>query len=560
MLRTDIAFVHPPSIYDFRKKSIQPGPISDVVPSTPVFEMYPMGFVSMLNYLVENGFRARISNVASMMVMSDTFDVERYLRHIDTDLFGIDLHWLPHVHGAFKIARMLKEIHPGVPVVLGGFSASYFSDQIVRAHPEIDFVLKGDFQEADVAKLIEVLQGSGDLESVPSLVYRSREGVAGNPPSVEDPSKNVFLNYKVLMRNALKYHDVRGHLPYADWINNPEAVTIIEHGCQFNCSFCGGSNFAYRNHYFRESPVYRDPSVIAEELELAQEVLGAPVFVAGDINLAGKKYYTSLFAETAARGITIPLLTEYFRPPDRDYLLSLSRAFPDFSVEISPESSIERIREFNGRGYSNSALEKSIENAAAAGCKKFDIYFTLGLSRQGEKELETDIGYARMLMKKYSGSPMRVYSFISPLTPFIDPGSLIYENPEKYGFHISARTIDDYYNLLENGKRWVDFLNYFTDWMSREDIEKLTYRSEIEMIQGRLEAGLVDRDSAVAIIANIRNYMEGKPFQKDTKTYSHLSYLNKDIEWSKKHKVTARSLLVYWYKNLLKMENSFKEI
>ncbi|MCL5730611.1 MAG: TIGR04190 family B12-binding domain/radical SAM domain protein [Candidatus Thermoplasmatota archaeon] len=552
--------MHPPSIYDFRRKDIMPGPISDVVPSTPVFEMYPVGFVSMLSYLVSHGFRARISNIASMMVMSDTFDVAKYLKNIETDVFGIDLHWLPHVHGAFRIARMLKEIYPDIPVLMGGFSASYFSDQIIRGHPEIDFVLKGDFQEEDVAVLLNRLQGSGSLESVPSLVYRSGSRVISNPPSSGNPVENVFLNYKILMRNALKYHDVKGHLPYADWINNPEAVTIIEHGCQFNCNFCGGSNFAYRNRYFRDSPVYRNPKVIAEELELAQEVLGAPVFVAGDINLAGERYYSDLFRETMERGITIPLLTEYFRPPGREYLFFLSKAFPDFSAEISPESSIEKIREFNGRGYSNSALEKSISNAEAAGCKKFDVYFTLGLSGQGERELEADINYAKGLMKNYGSSAMRVYSFISPLTPFIDPGSLIYENPEKYGFHITARNIDDYYNLLENGKRWVDFLNYYTDWMSRDDIERLTYRSEIEMIEGRVEAGLVDRNSATAIISNIKNYIDGKPFQKETNTYSHLSYLNKDIEWSKKHKITARSLLVYWYKNLLKMEKGVKEL
>ena len=100
----------------------------------------------------------------------------------------------------------------------------------------------------------------------------------------------------------------------------------------------------------------------------------------------------------------------------------------------------------------------SIADAKEAGCKKFDVYFTLGISGQGEKELEDDIEYATKLMNHEKGSDMKVYSFISPLTPFIDPGSLIYEKPEKYGFHITARTIEEYYNLLDKGKSWVDFL------------------------------------------------------------------------------------------------------
>ena len=558
-MKTDLALVHPPSIYDFRKRELKAGPISDVVPSTPIFEMYPVGFISMLSYLIKNGYNSRICNVATMMVMSKKFDVEKYLRSIESEVYGIDLHWLPHVQGAVKIARMLKKIHPDKPVLLGGFSASYFSDQILKKYPEVDFVLKGDFQEYSTMKLLDSLEVGRGLENVPNLVYRQNGMIKTNPVSRENSMDKVFLDYKLLMRNAIRYHDIKGHLPYADWINNPEAVTIIEHGCQFNCSFCGGSNFAYKNNYFGVSPIFRNPSVIAEEIELAQEILGSPIFVAGDINLAGEKFYSELFREVKERRITIPILTEYFKPPTRDYLYALSRTFDDFAAEISPESSNEHIRRYNGREYTNAELEKSIDNAAELGCKKFDVYFTLGISQQGEKELDADIGYAKALTMRHTSNKMPVYVFISPLTPFIDPGSLIYEKPEKYGFHITARTIDDYYNLLENGKSWTDFLNYYTDWMSVNDIERLTYKSEIEMIRARIDAGLIDTDSAGIIIDNIQKYMVGSDYEKDKRTYSHLSYLNKDIEWSRKHKLTRSSMLIFWYKNLIGLEKGFEK-
>ncbi len=554
-MKTDIAFIHPPSIYDFRKRNLKAGPISDVVPSTPVFEMYPMGFLSMLSYLVPRGYNARISNVASMMVMSDKFDPVKYLKSLDTEIYGIDLHWLPHVHGAISIARIIKEFNPDARVLLGGFSASYFSDDIMKTYPEIDYVLKGDFQEYSTMKLIDSVEKNIDLGTVPNLVYRDEmRHVKHNPNSKENTVDNVFLNYKVLMSNAIKYHDVKGHLPYADWINNPESVTIIEHGCQFNCAFCGGSNFSYRNNFFPVSPVYRNPRTIAKEIELAREILGAPIFVAGDINLAGEKFYGNLFREIKELKADIPILTEYFRPPQKDYLNELSRSFGEFSVEISPESSSENIRRINGREYSNESLEKSIADAKEAGCKKFDVYFTLGISGQGEKELEDDIEYATKLMNHEKGSDMKVYSFISPLTPFIDPGSLIYEKPEKYGFHITARTIEEYYNLLDKGKSWVDFLNYYNDWMSAKDIERLTYQSEIKMISARRDVGLIDSESAENIINNINRYIDGKDYQKDYRKNSHLSYLNKDIEWSKKHNITRSSLMVYWYKELLGLE------
>ena len=65
---TDLILLHPPSIYDFRKLSVMWGPISDVIPSTPIFEMYPLGFVSISQYLNRHGLDVRIINIAYRML------------------------------------------------------------------------------------------------------------------------------------------------------------------------------------------------------------------------------------------------------------------------------------------------------------------------------------------------------------------------------------------------------------------------------------------------------------------------------------------------------------
>ena len=56
MAPIDLVLLHPPAIYDFRKRPITLGPISDVIPSTPIFEMYPVGFASISEYLERKGF------------------------------------------------------------------------------------------------------------------------------------------------------------------------------------------------------------------------------------------------------------------------------------------------------------------------------------------------------------------------------------------------------------------------------------------------------------------------------------------------------------------------
>ncbi|WMT52143.1 MAG: TIGR04190 family B12-binding domain/radical SAM domain protein [Ferroplasma sp.] len=547
-MKTEVALVHAPSIYDFRTRDIKLGPISDVIPSTPVFEMYPIGFVSMLSSLIKEGYNARICNVAAMMVSSDKFDPVKYLKDVESDIFGIDLHWLPHVNGALKIARIIKDLHQNSKVLLGGFSATYFAEDIMKNYEYIDFILSGDLQENNIVKLAETMENSHDINNVPNLIHRDGGRIVHNQrgkSSIDD----VFLNYGVLMKNALKYHDIKGHLPYASWLENTEAMTVIEHGCSFNCAFCGGSNFAYRNNYNDTSPVYRKPEIIAEEISLVQDILGSPVFITGDINRAGEKFYSSLFREMKNRKIDLPLLTEFFVPPEKHYLDELGRNFPDFTVEISPESSNETIRNKNGRPYDNKSLENFVENSITAGSKKIDVYFTIGLSGQTAEDVNVDLDYSEGLMKRFTNNKEKLYTFISPLTPFIDPGSLIYEHPEDYGFTITARTISDYFNLLENGKIWTDFLNYYTKWMNVEQIAKATYESEIRMIRIRQSLGLLAGQDAEEIVKNITGYMHGDNYISNENRSSHLSYIEKDVEWSYKHKLTKKSFLISLYRS-----------
>lgn len=42
---SDLILLHPPSIFRFRELPCFQGPISDVIPSTSLFEGYPIGFL-----------------------------------------------------------------------------------------------------------------------------------------------------------------------------------------------------------------------------------------------------------------------------------------------------------------------------------------------------------------------------------------------------------------------------------------------------------------------------------------------------------------------------------
>ena len=74
MPAADLIFLHAPTVYDFRERPTLWGPTSDLVPSEPIFDMYPVGFSTMASYLQKAGIRTRIANLAAAMVRSERFD------------------------------------------------------------------------------------------------------------------------------------------------------------------------------------------------------------------------------------------------------------------------------------------------------------------------------------------------------------------------------------------------------------------------------------------------------------------------------------------------------
>ena len=75
------------------------------------------------------------------MLHKKNFDVEKNLARLESRMFGIDLHWMPHCHGSIEVAKILKRLHPHVPISFGGLSSSIFHEDLI-AYDCIDYVLR----------------------------------------------------------------------------------------------------------------------------------------------------------------------------------------------------------------------------------------------------------------------------------------------------------------------------------------------------------------------------------------------------------------------------------
>ena len=483
-MKYDLILMHPPSIYDFRERDIVAGPISELVPSTGVFEMYPIGFLAIMSYLREKGYNVRIDNIALKMLNSRRYNFEEELLKIDTEYIGLDLHWLPHVHGALNLARIIKEIRPDIRVMMGGLSATYYAEEIIRDVKDVDIVVRGDTSEITM----EMILSGRNMREIPNIIYREGTTIRDNGftfmPENLDYQK---YDYTQIIKSSIRSFDVLGHLPYCDWTKEPVAMVLSTHGCSYSCGICGGSHFAYKNFYGRPGPIFRSSEKLVEDIMNINNDLKIPVFVVGDILMRSAKEKEYIFSTLKKEGIDIPLLFEVFVPHAREDLSRMVNVTYDVSMEISPDSSNDKIRFKNGRPYTNKSLEKFVYDFLDLGGKKIDVYFLIGLTGQGRQDALDDVKYARHLME-INNRNERLFIFTSPVSPFLDPGSRGFELPE-LGYKVKYRTLMDHYNALDRGRTWADFLNYETVLMDRDTIVNTTYDAIDELLKVKTDLG-----------------------------------------------------------------------
>ncbi len=492
-IKPDLILLHAPSVYDFRKLPILFGPISDLVPSTPIFEMYPVGFSSIAEHLERNGIHVRIINLALRMLKDDHFDAARLIAKLHPRAFGIDLHWLPHAHGSLEIAALCKKHHPDIPVIFGGYSATYFHQDLIR-YPQVDFVVRGDSAEEPLRQLLVALKENKSLGEVPNLTWKDeKKEVHANPLTHVLLALDEYSNnYSNLFRSALKYLDLKSLIPIHDWWEYPITAVMTCRGCTHNCVFCGGSRFGLDRFCSRESCAFRSPEKVADDILSISRYTNAPIFVVGDLRQAGESYGQTLLSRIRPVRPKNQVVLELFTPAAESYFQMVAEAFPNFNFETSPESHDEKVRRATGKFYTNEEMEKSIRFALDSGCSKFDVFFMIGLPQQTPASVMETIDYCEYLMKTFG---RRLNPFISPLAPFLDPGSIAFEKADEVGYRVFCKNLEDYRKALL-APSWKYTLSYETKWMTRDDIVESSYQAGLRLNRLKEHFGLLEKETA----------------------------------------------------------------
>jgi B12-binding domain/radical SAM domain protein len=554
----DLVLLHPPTVYDFRKEMLFTGPISDVVPSSPVFEMYPIGLTSIGDYLERFGLKVKIVNIANRMLLNEKFNVEKKIRKLKARAFGIDLHWLPHAHGSIELAKIVKKYHPDTPVLFGGLSATYFHKELIE-YPCVDFVIRGDTTEKLILLLLNSLEYKhrNDFSDIPNLTWKRNHSYFYNemtyvPDSLEEFN---FPGYRYIIQSVFKYFNLLDPLPYKGWLQYPNTALLTSKGCTYNCLICGGSRDAYQKNCKRQKIVMKSPRKMLEDIAFIQRFSRAPIFLLNDIRQGGPEYVEAFLSGLEKMDLKDEIVFELFNYADSKFFRRLQKVIPKYSIELTLESGDENLRKLNGKlPCSNKKIIETLKAALDNGCSKIDLFFMVGIPGQTYESALNNIDFCESVHTECGEDPRLSY-FVAPLSPFLDPGSPAFENPEQYGYKKFCHKLEDFRQAMKQPS-WKNMLSYETNSMTRKEIVKATYDSALKLNQFKYNHHIVDKQVYEEVKHKIMKSIEfldridALSSLPEQEQIQELASIKEEVDFINRHSICGKNELKWEVKKL----------
>ena len=492
----DVMLIHPPAVYDFRKKELYPGPLGATASQVQLTKV-AIGMLSIAEYLDRNGYKVIINNIADRMVNDKEFDVEEHIQKAVAKVFAIGLHWHHHAQGAIEIAKLCKKLHPDSIVILGGLTATYFHEEIIRKYSFIDAVIRGE-AEKPFLEFLRTYKKGLEITDIPNLTYRNSTGkVVVNP--IMKPSDNLdefeFTRLDLIEPKLSTYsQDIE-----------PRGSLVLCRGCIYNCTICGGSAYSYKTYLGMEKPAFRSPGKIVEDIKKLNNQGINVIGLYQDPRMGGEKYWKELSSVLRKDELNIDRLTiDIFSPVDEDFIREFATIKTQVVFYICPDSGNDCVRKAQGRCYSNEELLKSIKL-----CYKYHIpvtsFFSIGLSGETNDTFKETLELCNELFKieqlaiskgifgnKGDRIPLGgpIISYV-----FLDPASLAYDFSDKYDYNLIFKDLEKYIEG-RTSPYWYQWLNYETKLLNKDTIVELIRRAMEYSIDQRESFGIYNHIEA----------------------------------------------------------------
>ncbi len=432
----------------------------------------PMGLLGLADLLQRHHLSTQVVHLGLEWIEDHTFSILDYVKQNAPRILALDLHWHHQSYDVMETIKKIKATLPSIYVLLGGYTASFFHEEIMKNFDAVDGIIRGEAEVPVLELTSALLRGEENLFSIPNLTWRRKGRILINPLSYVASEKELdqlsFTNFP-LLKNYPTYIRYIGQPFYVKGVSkkknfwmyslkSPIYHLTVGRGCPVQCTWCGGGRSSLETITGRKEVTFRGVESVLQSIREALSYGYETFHICFDPYPRKPHYFLDLFSRIREEKIRMECFFESFGLPTADFIQSFKKTFPGPKslIALSPEVGSEKIRKIHkGYSYSNQALMETLEQLKAnhVFC---DLFFTLGVPFEKEADLQETIWLENIIRERYSN-----VKGIRTFTIEMEPGSPWHLDPEEYGVKTSLDHFTDFYHYHSGGNNSFSSLGYW---------------------------------------------------------------------------------------------------
>ncbi len=456
----------------------------------------PMGLLALADRLHRMGLSTQIIHLGVEWIEDKTFSLLPYLREKNPRIVALDLHWHHQSYDVMEAARQIKGALPQTYLLLGGFTASFFHEEIMKTYPEVDGIIRGEAEEP-LAELVQAIQkDQADFFSVPNLTWRRRKKVLVNPLSYvateEDLNRLCFTHFNLLKNYPTYIRSIRQPFYVRD-VSRGKSVSKgfppssvfplpVGRGCPVQCTWCSGGFLSQETVSGRNEVIFRAEGKVIETIQEALAHGYETFHIKFDPYPEHPEFYLRLFSRLRKEKVRMECIFESYGLPTLEFIQSFKESFPGpkSSIVLSPHSGPEGLRMIHkGYAFTNEALIGCLRHLKAN--RVFvDLLFTLGAPFETEDDYREMIRLQRKIRRLFPNvRSLRT----APLE--MEPGSPWHMNPVAYGVKTSLQSFADFVRYHSEEREGLSSPGYWIPSYFRDVEDERGFEAALQKIQCR---------------------------------------------------------------------------
>ena len=369
-----------------------------------------LGLLMLAAVLRNAGHRVRILDASAQSTGYE--DTLKEAKKFQPDIIALTA-VTPSIIKTVKLASMMKEIYPFIPIVIGGPHFTAVPEETLSDYPVFDYGVVGEGEET-IIELVEALSAGRIPSNVYGLVFRENGKVRFSPPRppINDMDSLPFPAWNLLDGFPHNYHPA-----LFKYKKLPSTHIISARGCPNKCIFCDTSVFSRQIRFHGAEYVLEMIAYLVKNFGIKEIIFEDDQFLIKKQRVARicegilkTKWNISWCCSGRVNSVNDP------------GLLGLMKRSGCWQISYGIESGNQKILDFAKKAITINQIEKAVRLTHEAGILSKG-YFIFGLPYETEETMKKTIRFANSI-------PLNDISAFT-LTPF--PGSEMYDIAEQHG-------------------------------------------------------------------------------------------------------------------------------